>query len=289
MVNAVWGLPLAPSPYGPLWWLISRPLVAPGASLLGEMLAFRAVEIVALAILLASLAALGCSRRTIALLAVNPGIHTMFIAEGHNDLLAASLLFAAATARRRSALLAVLLAAGAGAIKLPFLLPAFLVFLPEPTLLRRILLGSAATLTTLLATQLTAGTAYWQALRRVVELYPSHPTPMESALQALLALIALGAVAWALLARRVLPGAVWAFPALGHFPLPQYLAWSFPAALLGRRPQIVFLAALPLTIYMLNIDNALTPLFLATRALLAIIPTALLVRALLARSKRSNA
>ncbi|HTV74717.1 MAG TPA: hypothetical protein VME66_13555 [Candidatus Acidoferrales bacterium] len=277
IINRLWGVPLLPSPYGPLWLAISKAVITPAHDLGTQLIALRLLEVASLAACLLLLRALKVSRATLALIAINPAVYDLFIAEGHNDIMGVAFLLSATWARRYSAPLAIVLASAAGLIKLPFALLAMLVFVPETTLRRRLLLGAAPAVLTVAISALAGGIPYSQALHRVYQAYTATATPIDSLLQLALALLAVGSVLFTVLYRRFLPGAVWAFPALGHFALAQYLAWSFPYALAMREPPLWFFASLPVAVYLLNTDFSMTPLFVGLRVLLVIAPIAALV------------
>jgi hypothetical protein len=277
IISHLWGAPLLPSPYGPLWLAISRAVVVPLGSLTAQLFALRLLEVFCLGACLLILRGLKVNRAIIALIAINPAVYDLFVAEGHNDIMGVAFLLGAMLARRRSRLLAVALATAAGLIKLPFALLAMLVFVPEATVLRRLLFGVAPAVVTVVLSALFGGGAYARALHRVYEAYASSSSPLDSFMQVILVLLAIGCVLLAVTRRKFIAGAVWTFPALGHFPLAQYLAWSFPYALADSEPPLVFFAALPAAAYLLNTDFAMTPLFIAVRVVLLAAPPAFVI------------
>ncbi|HEY0798577.1 MAG TPA: hypothetical protein VGD50_05475 [Candidatus Baltobacteraceae bacterium] len=270
VINRLWGLPILPSPYGPLWLALSRVVVAMAPTLGTKLFAFRVVELVSIAVALVMLRMLGASRPAIVLFALNPAVYDLFVTEGHNDMLGVTLILAAMWARKRSLILAVALATAAGLIKLPLAFIAMTVFVAEPTLLRRLVLGFAPALLATLVSFLAGGSAFLWALHRVYAVYATASTPFDSSLHVALAGLAILALLVALTTGRFIRGAVYAMPALGHFPLAQYLAWSFPFALREHEPDTLFLAALPVAVYLLNTDYAMNPFFIVVRSLLVI-------------------
>ena len=141
VLNRLWGLPLLPSAYGPLWIAISKAAILFAPSLLAKLIAFRLVGVVAVIACVAMLVRLKVPRPVLVLFAVNPAIYDLFVTEAHNDLTAVAFVLAAAVARRRSRLAAVVLCAAAGAIKFPFILIAMLVFASEAMLVARLGFG----------------------------------------------------------------------------------------------------------------------------------------------------
>jgi hypothetical protein len=270
IISRLWGTPLLPSPYGPLWLLISKAVVVPLGSLTAQLFALRLLELACLAACLLILRGLKVNRAVIALIAINPAVYDLFVAEGHNDIVGVALLLGAMLARPRSRFLAIALAAAAGLIKLPFAFLAMLVFVPESPVLRRLLLGVAPAVVTVAVSAVFGGAAYARALHRVYQAYSTSWSPLDSFFQGTLVVLALASVLLAVTRRKFIAGAVWTFPALGHFALPQYLAWSFPYAVAGSEPPLVFFAALPAAVYLLNTDFAMTPLFLTVRVVLCV-------------------
>jgi hypothetical protein len=277
IINHLWGTPLLPSPYGPLWLVISKAVVLPLGNLAAQLFALRLLELASLVVCLLILRGLAVNRAVIALIAINPAVYDLFVAEGHNDIVGVALLLGAMLTRPRSRLLAVALAAAAGLIKLPFALLAMLVFVPESPLLRRLLLGIAPAVVTVVLSALFGGALYLRALHRVYQAFTSSTSPLDSVLQFTLVLLALSSLALAVTRRKFIAGAVWTFPALGHFPLAQYLAWSFPYAVADSEPALVFFAALPVAVFLLNTDFAITPLFMAVRILLFVASIAAII------------
>jgi hypothetical protein len=211
----------------------------------------------------------------------------MFISEGHNDLLGVAFVLAAAFARRSCLPLAVLLVCAAGMIKLPFILIGALAFAAEASPVRRFAFWLASAILTVIASILAGGPWYPWALHRAYAIYaqinPEHTNPLETALHAALASIAVYALVFVVARSRLTSGLAWSMPALAPYIPASYLAWSFPYALLAQEADLSFLILLPTAAYLLNTDYAVTPYFILLRAVLIAGLTAGISLALLKR------
>ena len=252
-VNAIYGTPIVPSPYGPVWLLCSYLLTAWAPTLWSALALLRALELAALVICLGALRVLRVPASAIAVFALNPALHANFLADGHNDLLAVACVLAAAALRDRALPLAIFIAACAAGIKLPFLAIAPLAFALEASPLRR--LGAAgATVAVGLALSFSFGAAgYASAIVQTASIYRATlADPTVDALRFALLALALGAVAAALFARRFVPTMSWAFVAFGTSLFGWYLAWGLPYAVAARRWLPAYLISLPLLSFLLG-------------------------------------
>jgi len=287
VINTIWGLPLFPSAYGPLWIALSKLAIAAAPTLAAKLLALRIVEAIALALCIIFLILLGQSSRVVALLAVNPAVYDLYISEGHNDLTGVALVLAAALARRTSPILAIGLVCAAGAIKLPFILIGALAFTAEQTPVRRIVFWLTSAGTAVTVCFLAGGPWYAWALKRAyaiyAQVYKQQPLPIDIILHAVLASIAVGTLVLALAQQRFISGAAWSMPALAPYIPASYIAWSFPYALLAQEANLPFFILLPTTVYILNTDYTITPYFILLRAVLIAGLTVGIVFALLRR------
>jgi hypothetical protein len=253
-----------------------------------KLYALRAIGLIAIAACIAFLIALKKTASLIWVIAVNPAVYQLFVAEGHNDILGVAFILGAVLLRKRFPRLAVVLAACAGMVKLPYILVAPLVFVAEPTLRRRITLGCASAAVTLAVSIIAGGPWYAWALHRVYQLYPQRISPLETLLHLAVAALAVAALVAAVVFRRFIAGLSWSNLALGQFALPQYLAWCFPYALLADEPNLAFFASLPIALFLLNIDYMISPLYNAARAFLIIWAAFWLVRTILLRGRRRS-
>jgi len=288
VIDVIRGSTLVPSPYGPAWNALAHVLARTSNTLGAQVFAFRVAGAFALLVCGAALVAL---RRpaTAALLVLNPLLWEFNVAEGHNDVLGIALLLLALAVRRRSAAAAIVLVALAGAVKFPFIAVGAAMFFEEPALRRRLAYATCAAAGGIALSAGFGGFAYLAALRRTAELYAQANAPGVDLVHALLAAIAFGALALALVGRRLLWGASWSFVALGQVAAPWYFGWGIPYALLGDTQGPLYLAALPVTGYVATLLFDETPLSAAVRILLLGLLLALLIAGLRSRPQTQSA
>jgi hypothetical protein len=288
IINHIWGLPLWPSPYGPLWIALAKITTASMPTLLAQLRALRFLGVIAVSLCIALLYALRLPRWAQTIFAVNPMIYDTFVSEGHNDIWGANLVLTAALICRYSPFLAVLPAAAAGLIKLPFILIGTLAFTIQRDTTRRVVLALATIALSLSVSTIAGGPWYWHALRHVAEASPLPASLSESIAHITLVLLALGFLLYAVLRRRFILGAAWSIAALSIGMLSQYLSWAFPYALLAEEVDGTFLAALPTAYYLLNTQYEITPFFIILRAMLIAVPTIGVVQRLLRRQRQTK-
>jgi len=249
VVNTVWGSPLVPCYYGPLWIGVST-LVAGGATTVGAAIfAFRALEVAALVAVLALVAARTRDARLVALVAVNPGVYVLYVANAHNDLLAVAFLLAAVLAARRVPVVAAICVVAASLIKVPFAVFALYVFARLRARALRIA-WAAVTIAAAAAVSFALGGAPYvrDLLARV------HQTTSEAGLafvtaetiKAGLAIVAVVALIAAVGRAVIWRAAGYAFTAFGSIVYPWYLIWALPYAALAPRALPAVLVPLPL-------------------------------------------
>jgi hypothetical protein len=276
LIANVWGYPLLPSPYGPVWNLIAHVVASSFVSLPAQALAFRVLGIVGICVSAAMLYRI--SGPLVAFVfALNPPLWQMYVAEAHNDIVAISLVLIAIACRRR-AILAIVFVALAGAVKLPFLIIGVVATSHDPqfrTRLWRSTLGVGAGVSLSLA---LGGIAYVHAMRRIAMIY-THQLPLYvNLLHVALGIVAIGALAAVVISRRYVWGAPWSFVAFAQFTSWQYLGWGIPYAILDKTKGAVYLISLPLAWYVLNWLFLSTPLFDVSRMLLiAVLLTAMIL------------
>jgi hypothetical protein len=251
-INRLWGLPLMPSAYGPLWLALSKAALAFAPTLAEKLITLRVLGLSAVALCTYTLWLLGVPRIVIMLFALNPAVYELFVVEAHNDLTGVVLILAAAVVRPRSRIAALALCAAAGAIKLPFILIGMLVFASETTLAKRVSYALLSAVLSVVISFSWAGPWYPWALKRVQELGGNMGPPLEFVVHVAIAAFVVGAIFVAVTRRRFVIGAPWAMPALGPIPLPHYLAWSLPAVFLDPKPKWAFLATMPLMAFLLD-------------------------------------
>ncbi len=234
IINSIWGTPLLPSPYGPLWSIIAAGAVAMTHSLWQQVLAMRLLGLAAIATCTFCVyRVLGPSVATI-LFALNPALYGRYLIRAHNDLTGVAFILLAYVVRRH-VWLAILLVAAAGTIKLPLILSGIVVFWDRPSLKERLWPSLSAGALWLAASLAFGGKQYFDALGQVYAGYDHAPPLLQQALHLTLCIVAVAAVGLALWRQRFSVGVGWSFPSLGQYPLSQYLAWSLPYVLLGFR------------------------------------------------------
>jgi len=287
VINRMWGMPLLPSAYGPLWGLIARLSLGGTRALWQQAFEMRLLGLIAIAVCVAYASRLQGSSVATLLFALNPAMYVRYLTRAHNDLTGVAFIFVAAAARKRT-WLAVLLVAAAGTIKFPLVLGGLIVFWDRPTMAKRLVPALAATVLAIGASWVFGGTAYVNALKVLYRLYDHSPTPLEQVFHLLLIAVAFAAVVLVLIRQRFLFGAGWSFVSLGQFPLAHYLAWCLPYVLLGEATAIPFLVSWPALDQALTLEYPYTPFFLFERsAAIAGVIAALGFALLSHRSKRN--
>jgi hypothetical protein len=259
LINRIYGVPIVPSPYGPMWLGISRLIVSSAPTLGIALFAFRALGLAALIACAAALNALRFSAAAIALVALNPGLFSWFVLDAHNDLPAVALVLAAAALAERSLAGAALLGMLAIAIKAPFLTIAPLAFAARSALATRLWCGAATATGGIVISALFGGNAYLEALRKTAALYRAAlADPVANGLHIALVAVALSATAAVLIARRYLPTLAWAYASLGTSLFGWYFAWGLPYAAAERRWLPPFLISLPFLAFLFSTAYAPT-------------------------------
>ncbi len=135
-INRLWGTPMLASPYGPLWVWLAQFAAGGAKTLAASLFALRLLALVPFAAIAALLARRGAAFAV--LFALDPSMNVLYVANGHNDLLAVAPLLLALMLAARFPLVGAVLTVAAGLIKLPFTGCALLVFVGPGPLVRRI-------------------------------------------------------------------------------------------------------------------------------------------------------
>lgn len=245
-VNGLWGVPLVPCAYGPLWVAVVHLILAPFASLASQAIALRALGACSFFALVAGVAALRAGPLVIALVALNPALVEQFVADGHNDGIAIALALAAVALGRRHPPFAIALAAAASLVKLPFVLIGALAFAAEPKLGRRIACVAGTLATAGIASIVIGGHPYARAIARTADAYGSHTSGALDAAHIAVAAVAAAATIVAVVTARFGWQAAWSFAGLARTLFPWYVGWGIPYAILAGRRAWIYLASLPL-------------------------------------------
>jgi hypothetical protein len=251
LINAIWGTPLFPSAYGPVWIAVAALLIAPLGSLGAKLFAFKLFGLVCVLACVCLARLLGAARVVVAGIACNPALYITYVASAHNDLFAIDLVLLAMLAARRSVPLAYAFALAASLVKLTLVPVAIVAVAKQPSIWVR---GSFAFLLALAVATLYAlhGGLLWHALTPAVQQYRHVWSPLELALRAALVVVALASSAWIVVSGRVRAQAAWAAPALGASMLASYTIWGLPLALTARPVAVVYLVTLPILLFFQN-------------------------------------
>jgi len=251
VINAWWGTPLIPAPYGPVWLHVASAIAGLAPTLYAKIVALRLLGAGALLGVVAGLAALRFPPRSVALVALNPALVLEFVTNVHNDLFAVVLVLGARVAATRGAILpAIALAVLAALVKLPFLLFAALAFVPIVCRRKRVAAYLAATACALAISWLWGGPAYLAALLHHADEHTTgHALALLSEPGALLKIAALAGIAIAFLSDTWFEGIAWALPTVGVTLFPWYLCWSLPYAVASKEMLRNVAIALPLVTF----------------------------------------
>ncbi|TAM76644.1 hypothetical protein EPN44_04820 [bacterium] len=264
-VNAIWGVPLVPCIYGPAWLEGMRVLLSHATSLADAYAVLRLTNLALFVAVIASLHGLVRQPVLTALVALNPALHRLFIADVHNDLGGVLLVLVAFLFyRMRWRRVAIVAAALAGLVKLPLLAIGLLIACAEREARRRISVACAVLALGLAAYWAFVGNAYLAALRAVAL---GHALPglhslgaryeVYAALHVLLVCASLGTLAIAVVTGRDWEGGLWSLPTLASRVFPWYALWSLPLAALRPRRLASFLVAIPLVTMLM--EHAIVP------------------------------
>jgi hypothetical protein len=265
VINGLWGYPLLPSPYGPVWATLAHLIVVPFHTLRGAMLGFQVLEVAAFLATIALLRGQRVRLATLAVLALNPFIVETYVAQGHNDLLASALAFAACFLWAPVAVAAVVVAGG---MKLPLALLGLCAFARFDSARTRWMCAAAVAAGSAVLV-LLAGPDYPRAVRTVSQAYWQPLSPAVQVLHVACAVLAVGFVIAGLSAKRLPAGGAWCGVALAQYPLANYLAWDMPFAS-ASGALALFLITLPYAGFEINNAFVATPLLNVLRAVVAI-------------------
>ncbi|HEY1977021.1 MAG TPA: hypothetical protein VGG89_10770 [Candidatus Baltobacteraceae bacterium] len=276
-IDVWWSIPLPPSPYGPLWQIVAWIATAPFGSLLGKVIAVRALGAAAFAGLLAVMRALRVPDRIVAVTALNPGILFQYVASGHNDLFGIVLLCAAALAIKRPAIAALLVLAG-GLIKVPFALFGLPVMVRVRSVAARVASLFGIPLAAAALTFAAGGAGYYRAL-----LPHTTTSPMMAILSGAVALAVIVSMVVAMFRARRLRSVVWLTPLAASYTLSSYAVWGLPYALSRRSILGYALVAFPLATVLLEVK------FFTIWSLFIVVPLVFAWQILAARNRQLGA
>ena len=256
-INQLWGTPVLPAVYGPLWLFLATFVSALAHTLVGQLAAFRVLGVLSLLACIRLLAVLRTPPAAIALFALNPALIVQYVVDAHNDATPLVLALCAIAVARRNPWLALLCTVAAGAMKLPFVLAAAPAFSRLESRKKRVGFALAAIVLSVGITALLSGGAYFSAIQYPLR-YQALPL-LSDRLAHLLAiagaLLAAGLAVWV---PRFIPTGAWAFLGLGINVLPQYIAWGIPYAVLEETFLPIYLFTLPVLAFDLSTTFGIT-------------------------------
>jgi len=224
------------SPYGPLWELFNRGILA-GTHTIGQ--ALFTIKIANAAALLACFAVLFFLRlpfRLTALFFLNPALYDNYIVQAHNDLFAILPILVALLVARRGALTwAALLASLAGLVKISLTVVALATIASLGNRRKRLVSASLIIAVLALGSALIGGAPYLHALTFVGKSQTAGSgsrviNDVRLVLQALMLVGACFALLDAVLWKRVVRSAVWTLPAFSGLLHAWYFPWTVPFA-----------------------------------------------------------
>ncbi len=275
IVEYFWGHPMIPCAYGPVWIWFVHVFLGWVPTPQGSIIGLRLLSLVTFLAALKALARLEVGAMFLLPLALDPALILQYVADGHNDFFGiALLLWARCFAVSGNALLASLLAACAGASKVPFLPISMLTFVDRKNIRVRVGYGMAALLGGLLISLAFGGPAYLKALGTTAAIYPTSSLPGGIFLPRVALTAILVTIGIALSLRRVAWPAAWGFASLGSLFFPWYLAWGIPYAAIDPDVAWPFLVSLPILVFSMSTTYSATML---SYPLVAILPVAVIL------------
>lgn len=268
VINSLWGRPMVPCYYGPLWLALERLFAGSTATLAGAIFATRLLGLCALAFLAAALHRCQVAPRTLVLVVLNPAVLGLYVANGHNDLLGVAFTLSALAVVATAPLLASLLIAFAGLVKLPFLALSVVIFTGSRAFERRLLYVGLAVIVVVAASLLGGGTMYLKNLAFHAGNAGSHEWRgvLLGRIIAALAVVVLGV---AFVRGKVFRAGSWTLFMMTGVVYQWYLTWGLPYAVRATAIMGEFLIGLPVAAALL--DYAYPSLHYRQYAMVAII------------------
>jgi hypothetical protein len=253
-INAWWGTPIRPTPYGPLWVAFNAWLLHFAGTLPGKIRVLQGAGLACILALAALLRACRLKPATCALVLLNPFLYLQFESNGHNDLWPVLLTVAAFAVAKRRAYAALPFAIAAGTMKLPFAAIGALAFAGTGSALRRISLAALAAIGGVAISLAFAGRGFVNGLffQAASGDLTSGLALLQSPEHAVAAALALAAICAALLGRRTPRAAALTLPALAVKLFPWYAVWCLPFALDDEPLMTRLLVALPVLGFLLE-------------------------------------
>ncbi|HEX3467508.1 MAG TPA: hypothetical protein VHT05_05465 [Candidatus Elarobacter sp.] len=261
LVSTIWGVPMPPSSDGPGWLALTAAVAGHAPSIGAAIFALRVLEALALVALIALVARRGLGAGATALVALNPALYFVYVANAHPDLFAAVLLVGALAAVASLPLLAVALIACAALVKLPMILLAPAVFAARDATRDAIRLRLAyvvlAAAVALLVSYLLGGVAYFHAAGaelRNAFVPVDRAAAVAVAVRVGLLIVAAVALVTVFVRGTARPASAWSLIALSPPIVPAALAWTLPYAAQARAALVPVLILLPVVAALLDVS-----------------------------------
>ncbi len=248
-IHVMWGFPLLPCPYGPLWLGITTLVTSFATDVSSTIFSLRAFNAVLMALGSVLIARASGRIDVAAAFALNPALIEEFVIDGHNDILGVVTLLLAICVVRTPVLRAACIVA-AGCIKLPFLIVGIISVVPGATPLQRVLACVAIVLSALGISIAWAGPTYLGAIAYQSDMHSATNQLLNNTHVACNVVLGLSflRVIWL---GRVAAGTAAVAMSMGVLPFPWYLAWGIPIA--DRAGALApFLIALPFCVGLLS-------------------------------------
>jgi len=246
VINKWWGTPLLPAPYGPLFIGYLHALLSAVPSLTLKLEALRIANSFWFLLALWFLRQARTASASLSLIALNPAIAYLFVANAHNDIIGITLILGALALAVRYPVASVAMMVAATLIKAPLAI----IGLPVLSRLRAERRAGyvAATLFCAAATSLLAGGGpYVRALRIDASAHLITAPELHVALIA----VAVVALTIGLMGKRWAQTASFAMPAFAARMFSWYSLWGLPyAAVAGRLAAFAIL--LPIVAYLME-------------------------------------
>jgi hypothetical protein len=253
-INAWWGTPIRPTPYGPLWVAFNAWLLHFADTLPGKIRLLQATGLACILALASLLRACNLRRATCALVLLNPFLYLQFVSNGHNDLWPVLLTVAAFAIARRRSYAALPFAIAAGAMKIPFAAIGALAFAGTGSAIQRISLAALSAIGGVAISLAFAGRGFVNGLhfQAAAGDLTSGLALLRNPEHAVAGALAIAAICAALLGRRVPRFAVLTLPALAVKLYPWYAIWCLPFVLDDEALLTRLLVALPVLSFLLE-------------------------------------
>jgi hypothetical protein len=291
-INRVWGEPMIPCVYGPIWLVLQ--ILASGwtHSLAQGIFATRALGAISVAAIVFALNRLGASRDTCTIVALNPAILTYYVSDAHNDAIGVALALFAAAAAPAAPLLAALLMSCSALVKVSLIGLSFVIFQAQASLLRRCAYVTLSFVALGFGSYAIGGPPYIHALfQHVFEItsYSGNNRFLSTYIFRFVELSAVVVLCLVLFRRRLLNAGPWPLYAMSGVSYPWYALWGLPYAALDQRILRGFLIALPTVMALIEPFYTKAYFNTATNAVIVVYVTVELIRTigLRRRSRRS--